>query len=455
MPLVIALEDIPAPLDALRALHHLPRPALLHGASGGHELARYSFLSADPIDTIDASADDWPAVCTRVRRTMRSTASPDPMLPPFAGGWIGWLGYELGRAFDSMQCATADPMPVPDVALALHDWVIAWDHAAARAWLISTGIDPHGDVDAERAGNRARDVLALLAKPAAASAPTSARIGDMPGVQRDFSPSAYRNAVARVIDHVVRGDIFQANLSQRFIAPRPADPLRLMSALMRRTPAPMAAYLAHGDVHVLSASPERFLRFDPRTRVVETRPIKGTRPRGRTAEEDEALAGALVTSAKDRAENVMIVDLLRNDLARVADRGSVDVPALCRLERHPTVHHLVSIVTARVRPDRDALDLIAAAFPSGSVTGAPKLRAMAVIAELEPVRRGVYCGAIGWIGLDGAMDTNVAIRTITLDASRASLHAGGGVTARSDPDEEYRETLDKAAALLAALEDAD
>jgi para-aminobenzoate synthetase component 1 len=213
----------------------------------------------------------------------------------------------------------------------------------------------------------------------------------------------------------------------------------------------MGALIAHDDAHVLSASPERFLRFDAATRRVETRPIKGTRPRDINRARDRELATGLLASAKDRAENVMIVDLMRNDLSRVCTAGSVRATGLCELDSHPTVHHLVSTVTGVMRPECDALDLLAAAFPGGSVTGAPKLRAMAIIAKLEPVVRGVYAGSVGWIGRDGSMDTSIAIRTITLRHGLASVHAGGAVTAPSDPESEYRETLDKARGLIAAL----
>jgi para-aminobenzoate synthetase component 1 len=275
-----------------------------------------------------------------------------------------------------------------------------------------------------------------------------------PGLTADFSAEQYRDEVAGVIEEILRGEIFQANLTQRFTAPFRKSPLRLLTELRRRTSAPMAAYLRHPGATILSMSPERFLRYEPATRNVETWPIKGTRPRHADPVRDEALARELAESEKDRAENVMIVDLLRNDLSRVCEPGSVQVPLLCTVDSHPTVHHLVSEVTGRLRPDRDALDLIAAAFPGGSITGAPKLRAMEILAEREPVARGVYTGAILWLGFDGALDSSIAIRTVILAGGVATLHAGGGVTARSNPAEEYQECLTKAAALVAALEEA-
>ena len=255
----------------------------------------------------------------------------------------------------------------------------------------------------------------------------------------------------RVIAYILAGDAFQVNLAQRFTTAFDRDPIVLYAELRQHTPAPMAAFLRRGDVTIVSASPERFIRLAIPSRTIETRPIKGTRPRHADPEADRQLADELQRSEKDRAENVMIVDLMRNDLSRVSVPGSVKTLELCVLESHPTVHHLVSTVTGELRPAYDALDLIAATFPGGSITGAPKLRAMEIIGELEPVARGVYAGSIGWIGLDGAMDTSIAIRTVTVSHGVATFHAGGGITASSIATDEYQESLDKARALIAAI----
>jgi para-aminobenzoate synthetase component 1 len=255
--------------------------------------------------------------------------------------------------------------------------------------------------------------------------------------------------VRRAIDYIEAGDCFQVNLSQRLLTPARLHPLRLYERLRRRNPAPFAGYLDLGDFVVLSASPERFLRVTDGW--VETRPIKGTRPRAHTPAEDEAAAAELLHSAKDRAENVMIVDLLRNDLGRVCRYGSVQVPEVCRLESYPFVHHLVSQVRGRLREDRTPVDLLRAAFPGGSVTGAPKVRAMEIIAELEPTARGAYCGSLGFLGLDGSMDSNLLIRTFTQGRGWLQFPVGGGIVADSTPEAEYEETLHKAAGLLRAL----
>ena len=438
------------PADGLARYADLPQVCLLHSAAPEHPLSRYSFLAADPVNVISERAEAWPSARERIRATIQSGRLPFPDLPPLQGGWMGWLSYELGTAFDRTARHDCEPAPVPDIALGLYDWVIAWDHATEQTWRISSGCDASGNRDASRAKHRADMVIERWN-----GGPTM-HAGCEPGnnpalVKADFTAESYRRAVATAIERILAGDIFQVNLAQRFSAPFTGSPLALYREVCRRTAAPMAAFVRRDGTHVVSASPERFLRFDPGTRQVETRPIKGTRPRHADAARDACVARELQASDKDRAENVMIVDLQRNDLARVCERRSVRVPVLNALESHPTVHHLVSTVTGVLQSEFDALDLLAATFPGGSITGAPKLRAMSIIRELEPVSRGVYSGSIGWIGLDGGMDTSIAIRTMTLADGIATFHAGGGITAQSDPEDEYQEALDKARALIAAV----
>ncbi len=453
MPVIVPLDPALSPRVAFAQLGILPRPVLLHSTSTAHPLGRFSYFAADPVVSLSGSAQEWPDLRARIRRVLEPALPHDPALPAFQGGWMGWFSYELGSAFDAFPAVANDPFGVPDLSLGLYDWVLAWDHQDQCSWLISTGVDAIGGRDAARAQRRADAVLTRLTRPL--TEPTPRRIADgrsePPGLRSDFSPAEYRAAVDRVIEYILAGDIFQANLSQRFTAPFTGDALTLLTALEKSAPAPLGAYMAADGVQLFSASPEQFLRLDARSRRVETRPIKGTRPRSGEPARDAALAEELVASAKERAENVMIVDLLRNDLSRVCEAGSVRVDALCRLESHATVHHLVSAVSGRLRDDCDAIDLLQATFPGGSVTGAPKLRATTILAELERVRRGIYCGAIGWLGLDGDVDLNLAIRTIVVKDGVAAVHAGGGVTARSVADDEYRETLDKARALIGAL----
>jgi para-aminobenzoate synthetase component 1 len=417
---------------------------------------RYSYLAADPYrtlvgkdgrlehDGLVSSGDPFGALGDLLERDRLPTT---PGLPPFQGGAAGVFGYELAQHLEHVPLAREDPGG-PDLALGFFDVVVAYDHDEERTWIVSNG-RPETDEGARR--RRAARRLAAFADRLAGPLPSLPPPPPARPVtcRPDFSRAEYERRVGRVIEHILAGDIFQANLSQRFCAPSTEPPFDVYRRLGRDNPAPFAAYVELGGLVVASASPERFLRLDGRR--VETRPIKGTRPRGASEEADRVSAEALLASEKDRAENVMIVDLLRNDISRVCLDGSVEVPALCALESFATVHHLVSTVVGELRPDASAVDLLRATFPGGSITGAPKIRAMEILAELEPVRRGPYCGSIGWIGCDGGMDVNIAIRTLTFRDGEVSFHAGGGIVADSDPRAEYDETLDKARALLAAV----
>ncbi len=381
-------------------------------------------------------------------------ADPIPGLPPFQGGVAGFLGYEFGRRLERLPPPRADDLKLPDAWFGAYEWVVTWDHLQGRAWVVAREAGTRGRGDAgTSAPARIQDMMRRLKGPAPARLAPPAPDGSPSAVRSGFTRDEYLEAVERVRQYILAGDIFQANLSQRFEVPWAGEPFDFYRRLAAANPAPFSAFFQGEGFAVASASPERFLSVDP-TGHVETRPIKGTRPRGDTPDEDRRLAEELVASAKDRAENVMIVDLLRNDLSKVCEPGSVEVPALCALESHPTVHHLESVVTGQLEPGRTAAGLLRAAFPGGSITGAPKLRAMEILTQLEPVARGVYCGTIGWLGLTGAMDTSIAIRTVTIQHGRAYFHAGGGIVADSDPALEHQETLDKAAGIRHAFESA-
>jgi para-aminobenzoate synthetase component 1 len=483
------LDGIGDPADVASRFLDLPYLLLLDSASSGsglpdvRALGRFSFLAADPAVVVRskgartevlqngawrAAEGDGLDVAREWLTDMR--LEPVPGLPPFQGGVAGYIGYDYGAVLERIPPTRYDDLALPDVVLGLYDWVIAWDHQSGAAWVVSLGMPGCGTEErtaraADRlrmAAARARSAVPLEETARPAGAPPWARGPAAPaypsdaanelGLRSTFTHRGYLDAVARVREYIVAGDIFQANLSQRFQAPLREPPFELYRRLRRRNPAPFAAYLGFDEVTVLSASPERFLRLD-RDGQVETRPIKGTRPRGLGPMHDAALGRALAESEKDRAENVMIVDLLRNDLSRVCRPGTVRVPELFALEQHPTVHHLVSTVVGTLEPGADAVDLIRATFPGGSITGAPKVRAMEIIAELEPTRRGVYCGSIGYLSATGAMDTSVVIRTFVLADGEAYFQAGGGIVADSDPELEYRETLDKAAGLITTLRD--
>jgi len=441
-------ELIPAP-DVIATFERtagLPHRILLDSASDPQRLGRYSFVAADPVMIFQSKGPDGPDPLLSARDWLaqwRAEAIPD--LPPFQCGAAGYIGYDYGARLERLPSPRYDDLALPDVVLGIYDWVIAWDHLAGRAWIIA------------RAASRLRDVHAMLpsesvraqGRPAAPRAPSYA----MPGhgeLRSSFSRDAYLEAVERVREYIIAGDIFQANLSQRLEAPLNESPWALYKRLRAINPAPFAAYVETDEVTIMSASPERFLRVAG-DRTVETRPIKGTSPRGIGPEHDAALGLALTESEKDRAENLMIVDLLRNDLSRVCAPGTVRVPELFLLENYPTVHHLVSTVVGVLPPEADAIDLLRASFPGGSITGAPKVRAMEIIAELEPSRRGVYCGSIGYLSATGVLDTSIVIRTYLAVGSRVYFSVGGGIVADSDPAAEYEETLDKARALIAAL----
>lgn len=439
------------------------------GAAPGVRLGKYSFLAADPIHSIVVGAPrPWDAAAAAaavkeafagLRALLGDLATPTiPALPPFQGGIAGFVGYEAGLALLGVAPPPGDHVAVPLLSLHLYDVVFAFDHDARAGWLISQGIPARGPVArARRAAERIDAILALLAAPPAAAEPPAARLPPGPavplaghaGVVSTHEPEAYRAMVRAGIEAVRAGDVFQVNLAQRLAIAGEIDPTALHLRARAINPAPFAASFAAGPVRITSMSPERLLSVS--RGVARMHPIKGTR-RVLSIPEADLFAGAeLEASAKDRAENVMIVDLVRNDLSRVCTAESVRVEALCRVERYATVQHLVSIVTGRLAPGATALDALLAALPGGSVTGAPKHRACEVISAAEPVARGAYCGSIGWLGLDGGADFNLLIRTFVAADGATTFSAGGGITAASDPEAERAESLHKAEGMLRVL----
>ncbi len=389
--------------------------------------------------------------------------SLDPALGrlPFIGGAVGYLGYELGEFAEPVRFHARDELGLSDAVWLFVDRLLAFDHATGRARAVGLGFDADPARARAAAQGAAAELVAGLEsdpvdpRPRDAGTPAAgpARLtrDERPaGLHAHFDEGSYAKAVREVLDEIEAGNVYQANLTHRFEAPFAGDPLRLYDELRALSPAPFAAYLGLPEVAVLSCSPERFLRLDPDGEV-ESRPIKGTRPRAASAESDARLRRELLGSPKDRAENLMIVDLVRNDLGRVCRIGSVDVPELMAIEDYASVFQLVSTVRGRLDHGRDAIDLLRASFPPGSMTGAPKIAAMEIIDRLEPVRRGVYSGAIGYLDARGGLDLSVAIRTLLVAGGRAHAHVGGGIVADSDPLAEWRETLDKARPLLAAL----
>ncbi|MEW6081526.1 MAG: aminodeoxychorismate synthase component I [Bacillota bacterium] len=388
----------------------------------------------------------------RMLRELLARFRTEPGELPFLAGAVGFFSYDLGRMTEKLPDLTADDLNVPDICLGFYDRVLVIDHEAHRLYLSATGL-PLAGATAKAKALADLDELAGRIVAAGTAPDSDPWLGPKVSageISRCFTESAYRQAVLKAKEYIAAGDIYQVNVTQRFSAPLKTTPYQLYRRLRQASPAPFAAYLdCSDDLRLLSSSPERFLLL--RDGQVETRPIKGTRPRGRTAEEDRERRRELLASEKDRAELVMIVDLERNDLGRVCSYGTVRVPELLTLEEYATVFHLVSTVCGALAPGKDVVDLLKSTFPGGSITGAPKIRAMEIIEELEPVRRGVYTGAIGYLGFDGRADLNIAIRTMVNKGDHVYLQVGGGIVADSDPRLEYEETLHKARGMLKSL----
>lgn len=367
---------------------------------------------------------------------------------PFTGGLVGHCSYDLGRALEPLANLADADTELADLQMGLYNWAIIIDHQHQQAcWVANRLFDP-------------RQRSALLARINGTGTDKGADNETKPGasdrfrltgpIQAHISAKQYQQAFTTIQNHLRAGDCYQVNFAQRFSAPCSGDPWRAYQQLREQAPTPFAAYFDTPHGAVLSFSPERFLQVDSQQRVL-TKPIKGTRPRGQTPAEDELLAQALQQSTKDRAENVMIVDLLRNDLSKVCLPHSVQVPALFQVEHYRNVHHLVSSVTGQLDPAFTPVDLLRHCFPGGSITGAPKIRAMQIIETLEPKRRAIYCGSIGYLSTCGKMDSNIAIRTLLVDQQHIHCWGGGGIVADSDWQQEYQESLDKINNLLAGL----
>jgi para-aminobenzoate synthetase component 1 len=495
VPAVEELKIVPSPADALQAFAGSDGLILFDSALKRGRLGRYSFLAADPIATFNVEraaylSDPFASVrATVVRLNDQFQLERLPDLPPFQGGVAGMLSYELGGCWEKVPRTGKDEFELPDAWFGIYDWVIAWDHQQDRAWVISHGLPKIEVQDADQTersicevdqtdcqGRAAARILDVVARLRSADAdrtlnaqqqnvdplPDSELASQHPlpgwdGVTSDFTREDYLTAVARVIEYIHAGDIFQANLSQRLLARCDVPPTELYATLRDCNPAPFAGFLAHDDWAIVSASPERFLRVE--NGVVETRPIKGTRQRRTAPEADLFTRDELRQSEKDVAENVMIVDLLRNDLSRVCEPGSISVPELCVVETYETVQHLVSEIRGTLKQGRgaeelpcDIWSLLAASFPGGSITGAPKVRAMEIISELEPTVRGPYCGSLFYSGFDGTFDSSILIRSFVCRRGWVQCRVGGGIVAQSEPAAEYEETLHKAEGMLRALQ---
>jgi len=474
-PVVQKLEIMPNVSDALLALKSLPGVLLLESSrqidtAKGQPLGRYSFLMADPFDWVVLGMPEEEPF-EKIRLLLQQCqAETQPQLPPMQGGLAGLFSYDLNRSFEAISPAEFDTFPIPAIVMGAYDTVVAWDHQTEEAWIVSQGFpETEPKLRKQRAEERVEFFLNLLKSPT--SNPTNADLHFTPaslenssfrysvpgpvGLTSNFSEAGFQSTVQKCVDYIYAGDVFQINLAQQLRVAANCDSLQLYQRLKASNPAPFSGYFdfevaGFERTQIVSSSPERLVSVNQGH--VETRPIKGTRPRTGRPMVDIWAREKLANSEKDIAENTMIVDLMRNDLSRVCTDDSVTVPQLCEMEEYASVMHLVSSVEGQLRPECDVADLLAAIFPGGSITGAPKVRAMEIIAELEPDARGAYCGSLGYLGFDGSVDLNILIRTITAQRGWWQIPVGGGIVSQSVPKYEYEETWTKAAGILRAVE---
>ncbi len=450
--MITQLSYTPDSAHLFAQVAHEPWAIFLDSGNTGGQDGRYDVIAARPFVTV--VTQDGVTVIHGPDGQQTSDADPFLLLQqvmqrypdrlaydlPFTGGALGYFSYDLARCIEALPTLAQDAEHLTQMAVGLYDWAIVVDHEARKTTLVGQGHDP---VTAQRWES-------LIATFSQSGTPRELAFSVTSDVRSNLDFPAYAKAFRQVQAYIQAGDCYQVNLAQRFCAEATGDGWTAYRALRKISPAPFAAYLRLPQAEILSASPERFLRV--RDGMVETKPIKGTRPRAADPAEDRAQAEDLLRSPKDRAENLMIVDLLRNDIGKNCAVGSVKVERLFDLESFANVHHMVSTVRGKLAPKHDAVELLRGCFPGGSITGAPKLRAMEIIEELEPHRRGVYCGAIGYLGFNGNMDTNIAIRTAVFANGQIRFWAGGGLVADSEVDKEYRETLDKASSMLQLME---
>jgi para-aminobenzoate synthetase component 1 len=431
------------PADYFARIHLAPGAVLLDAGRPLATRARYDILSAWPLAALAATPDESAKVfLQRLRQSLHSLGpaqAPDDCPLPFVGGLLGYLSYDFGRRIEQMPSAAVDDLSLADAHFGLYSWALISDHQRQTSQLVF-----HPQL-----GSAERERLQQLFSQSSAARPAPFKL--LGTFSADINSAQYQTAIARIQAYILAGDCYQVNFAQRFRAACQGEPWSAYCALRAACPTPFAGYLRLGhEAAILSLSPERFLRLSQGQ--VETRPIKGTRPRMSEPQADLAMANELLASSKDRAENLMIVDLLRNDLSRNCRTASVRVPELFALESYPNVHHLVSSVTGLLRSDRDAFDLLEGSFPGGSITGAPKIRAMQIIDELEPTRRSLYCGSLLYLDVRGEMDSSIAIRSLLVKDGHVSCWGGGGIVADSNWQDEYAESISKVAILLATLE---
>lgn len=435
------------------AVRDEPWAMWLDSCNQGGELGRYDIMVARPHTTLVTRGES-----TEINGDGELTHSSDdpfsllraqlkfsdyPMVAPFSGGAVGYFAYDLARRIEVLPSLADDDLAMPEMVVGIYDWALVCDHQQQQCQLLSSGLHPSTT-------ELWPQLVALFDGAASGDSVSDEPFNACGSVTSNMSPERYEKGFTRIQHYLAEGDCYQVNFAQRFSVPVSGSPWAGYLKLRHNNPAPFAAYLNTPYGQILSSSPERFLKVDGGQ--VETRPIKGTRPRNDDPAKDQAMVEQLRHSAKDRAENLMIVDLLRNDLGKCCRPGSIRVPQLFAIEHYATVHHLVSVIEGELAAGEDAISLLRHCFPGGSITGAPKLRAMQIIEELEPQRRGLYCGSIGYIGHDGRMDSNIAIRSAVHRQGHCYFSAGGGIVRDSLCAAEYQETYDKAAGLLSTFE---
>lgn len=455
-PIYIDLGTTPNLVSISENFRDLPYFALLDNSAEDPD-SRYSYMTASPFlvlrfkdgQTTVETKEKTTRLINNPFETLRSyltkyRTSPLEILPPFQGGAIGYLAYELGNTLETIGKQAQNDHGLPEIYLGFYDWVISRDSTTGSTWAVATGFP-------ERSVRKAKDRLQWIDQRLSRKSKQSSRINKMSSkiLGSTFSHEKYIDAVKKVKTYINDGDIYQVNLSQRFESTLTDEPWNLYCNLRESSPAPYGSFLEYPEVSVLSASPELYISTIKNE--VASKPIKGTRLRGRSKSEDRSLSKELRLSEKDRAENIMIVDVSRNDLGRICVPGTIEVPKLFQVEIHPTVLHLVSTVTGDLRPDIDSIEVIKAVFPGASITGAPKIRAMQIIDSLEPVQRSIYCGGIGYIGFDDSIHFSMAIRIMLVRNNRVFIPVGGGIVYDSDPESEYQETLHKASGAFKSL----
>lgn len=456
------LEHSSSPDILFRTIKDLPYSFFLDSGCDYDRTGRFSFLGADPFLVFKTKRDsvtlEWgrgdkesfkasPFLAAK-EIFNRYAVPPNDFDIPFLSGAVGYFSYDLKDFIEELPDTARDDLGIPDCILGFYDVVIIRDNLYKKTYIASSGLPETSDASAHRkATARLNEFKKRLLQ--APSREYSAILPNHPILRSNFTRKSYMEAVEKAKHYIANGDIYQVNLSQRFRAHLEMEPYQLYLRLKNYSPAPFAAYLGFKEVAILSSSPERFIM--KKGDYVETRPIKGTRPRGEDVLSDLFLARELRESRKDAAEHIMIVDLERNDLGRICEYGSVIPTESAALERYANVFHLVSTVAGRLRKNMDPIGCLLATFPGGSITGAPKIRSMEIIEELEPVKRSIYTGAIGYISFDGNMDTSIVIRTFIVKDRDIYFQVGGGIVADSEPVAEYEETIHKARGLMKAL----